>query len=136
MATKSIEDLFKTDSSLETEGIEIKYGEHGSFFIARAGGANKAFNALMTKKLRPYRTAMQMGTMDDSVLESVVRECFAEKVVLGWDLVDSEGNAIPFSKQKCVELFNNLPDLFTDLMQESQRVANFVQSAREEDAKN
>lgn len=135
MATKSIEDLFLTDRTLETEGIEITYGDHGSFFVARAGGANKAFNTLMQKRLRPYRTAMQMGTMDDAVLEKIVRECFAEKVVLGWDIVDSEGKAIPFTKEKCVELFNKLPDLFADLMEQAQRVANFVQEQRNEDAK-
>lgn len=134
-AAKPISGIFGTNASLETDGIWVDYGEHGRFLVARAGGKNKAFRNLMEKRLRPYRAAMSMGTMDDSVVERITRECFAEAVVLNWELVDANGDAIEFTREKCVDLFEELPDLFIDIMQQAQMVVNFVEATRAEDAK-
>jgi len=139
MASKPLNSLFGTSASLETDGIWIEYGEYGRFRCARAGGKNKAFRNLMERKLRPYRSAINMGTMDESILEKITHECFAEAVVLEWDIVEEndlgEIVAIPFSREKCVELFKALPDLFEDLLKQTQTVINFVEESRADDAK-
>jgi len=139
MASKPLSQVFGTSASLETEGIVINYGEYGSFKCARAGGKNKAFRNLMERKLRPYRSAINMGTMDESILEKLTHECFAEAVVLGWDIVEQnelgEIVPVPFTREKCVELFQQYPDLFTDLLQQTQTVINFVEESRADDAK-
>ena len=145
MATKPLNGIFGTSASLETEGIWIDYGEYGRIKVARAGGKNKAFKNLMERSLRPYRSAMNMGTMDDAVLERITRENFAEAVVLDWDIVE-EGPIdettgkptlvpVPFSREACVKIFEALPDLFLDIMQQAQTVVNFVEASREIDAK-
>lgn len=134
-ASKPISDIFGTNASLEVDGIWVDYGEHGRFRVARAGGKNKAFRNLMEKRLRPYRAAMSMGTMDDTVVERITRECFAEAVVLDWELVDGDEQPITFTREKCVELFEEYPDLFLDIMQQAQMVVNFVEETREADAK-
>lgn len=134
-AEKSIFDLFSTNVQFETDGIWIDYGSYGRVKIARAGGKNRAFRSLMERRLRPYRSAMNMGTMDEQVLERITRECFAETVVLDWEFLGPDGEPLPFSKEKCVELFEALPDFFTEVVNESQRVVNFVEQSREHDAK-
>ncbi len=134
-AQKPISALFGTNATLETEGIWIDYGDYGRFLIARAGGQNKKFRNLFEKKIRPYRAAINMGTLDDAVAERIMREAFAETVVLDWDLVDEDGDPYPFSAESCVSLLEENPDLFTDLQQQSQMVANFLQDTREADAK-
>ncbi len=134
-AVKPISALFGTNATLETEGIWIDYGDYGKFLVARAGGQNKKFRNLFEKKIRPYRAAINMGTLDDAVAERIMRESFAEAVVLEWDLVDADGKSVPFTVENCIELLESNPDLFTDLQQQSQMVANFIQDTREMDAK-
>ncbi len=132
---KPISALFGTNASLETEGLWIDYGDYGRFLIARAGGANKKFKNLFERKIRPYRAAINMGTLDDAVAERIMRESFAEAVVIDWELVNEDGDPFPFSAEKCCEIFEENPDLFTDLQQQAQMVANFVKETRELDAK-
>ena len=134
-AQKPISALFGTNATLETDGIWIDYGDYGKFLIARAGGQNKKFRNMFEKKIRPYRAAINMGTLDDAVAERIMREAFAETVVLGWDLVGDDGEPFPFSVEHCITLLETNPDLFTDLQQQSQMVANFIQDTRELDAK-
>lgn len=134
-ATKPIASFFKTSANLETEGIWIDYGDYGRFLVARAGGKNKAFRNLMDQRLRPYRSALKMGLVDDSVIEKITRESFAEAVVLDWELVDESNQPIPYSAEACSKLFEDCPDLFEDVLNQAQTVANFVEETRVEDAK-
>lgn len=134
-AKKSIASVFGTDSSLETEGIKLDYGDYGAVWVARAGGKNKAFSDAMERRLRPYRSGIQLGTVDNEVVEKITRECFAEFVVLDWDFVDENGEPIPYSPEKCAELFEQYPDFFNEIMQQAQRVVNFVRETREHDGK-
>ena len=66
----SLYKLFKTDEKLETDGVWLEYGqtEEGKpirIKIARAGGRNVAFAKALEKATRPYRKAIQTGTLDD-----------------------------------------------------------------------
>lgn len=139
MALKPIGAVFGTNASLETDGIWIDYGEYGKFKIARAGGKNQAFTNRMEREMRPYRAGIRMGTIDDGVIENISRRVFAETVVLDWEIADYDESGevvpVPFSVDKCVELFSKYPDLFRDILQQSQQVVNFVEETRAHDGK-
>lgn len=134
-ATKPLSGIFKTNATFETSGIWIDYGEYGRFRIARSGGENRAFRNLVQQRLRPYRAGINMGTIGDDVIESVMRECFAEAIVLDWEIVDEDGKPIPFSREKCIDVFKEYPDLFADIVQQSQLVVNFLDETRKADGK-
>lgn len=134
---KSIYDLFGMDDDMEKKGIWIDYGDAGSFLIARAGGSNQKFANILQAKTRPYKFQIDNELIDQKVGQKLMYEAFAEAVVLGWEGVcDRNGQPIPFTKENCVKLFEDLPDLFHDLREQATKLANFRQQSLEEAAKN
>lgn len=133
---------FKTDSNVERTGIVLQYGVNSQgkpieIRVARAGGSNDAYVKRMEARAKPFRRQIQNETIERAVLLGLVREVFAETVVLGWEGVeDANGNALPFSRENAIKLFTDLPDLFDDVQEQAQRAALFRATMREEDAKN
>ena len=60
----SMYEEFETDPNLETGGIWIDYGSF-RVQIARAGGANKKYLSYAETKTKPFRRAIQAGTMTE-----------------------------------------------------------------------
>lgn len=128
--------VFKTDKTLEREGIVLDYGDF-KIKIARAGGANIAFQRALAEKVRPYRRQIDAGTLPDDVAEKLFLEVYAESVVLGWEgVTDENGEPLPFTKENAVKLFSDLPDLFRDVQNQAASIANFRAEVTENTAKN
>lgn len=138
----SLYSQFQTDPKIEKEGILLEYGETDDgkpicIRIARAGGANKAFEKRMEAETKPIRRQLQNETANNAQLLKILRKVYAETVVLGWENVqDPAGKPIEFSVENCIKLFEDLPDLFGDVQEQSRRAALFRAQAREADAKN
>jgi len=127
---------FQTDESLETEGVVLDYGDY-QIRIARAGGANKRFAKVLEAKQKPHRRQIQNETLDEGVARKLLAESYAEAVVLGWDnLTGPDGKPMPYSKQNCVKLLLDLPDLFADIREQAAKVALFRREEIEEAAGN
>ena len=74
--------------------------------------------------------------MSEEVGEKVLREVFAETVVLGWNGVTGrDGEQIPYSRENVKKLFEDLPDLFADIRDACALSANFNRDQQEDDAK-
>jgi hypothetical protein len=133
---------FKTDENVEKDGVWLQYGlasngKYTSIRIARAGGSNMKYQRLLEKKTKPYRRQLQMDMADEKVIESVLIEVYAEAVILDWENVEGpDGQMIPFSKENCIKLLRDLPDLFADIREQSTKNALFRAEIREQDAKN
>lgn len=133
---------FKTDNTLERNGIVLEYGNNAdgnpiSIRIARAGGANSQYTRLMEARVKPYRRQIQNETIEKTMVEKMLREVYAETIVLGWENVtDETGEELPFTVQNCIKLFEDLPDLFQDIQDQSQRAALFREEVLETDSKN
>ncbi len=133
---------FETDNSLEREGILLEYGVNKAgkpitIRIARAGGANTAFTKQIDIRTKPVRRQIQNETIERAMIDRILRETYASSVVLGWENVeDKDGKPLPFNRDNCLQLFEDLPDLFADIQEQSQRVALFRAEVREADAKN
>lgn len=118
---------FKTDPDLETKGIFINFGETKdgriiNFRLARAGGSNKAYEKAMELATKPIRRQLMNDTVDNAQLLRITRKVFAETVVLGWENVEDEDDKpIPFSKENCLKLFEELPDLFLDVQEQARK---------------
>lgn len=124
-------DAYETNKNLEREGIILDYGTNSKdqpiqIRIARAGGANAKFAKVLELKMKPYKRALANDTMDNKAAERLLIEAYADTVVLGWEGVeDRDGNPMEFSKENVVKLFTDLPDLFIDVQQQSQKSALF-----------
>lgn len=148
----SLYSQFKTDKSIEKEGIVLNYGKNSKgkdieIRIARAGGANVQYAKLLEAKTKPYRRQIQNETLDNEVAEKITQEVYARTVVLGWNgvefpILDEKGEEtgsfeeLPFNEKNCIRLFQDLPDLWSDIQQQSQRSALFRAELLEQDAKN
>lgn len=138
----SLYQLFKTSKNLETDGIYIEYGsdEDGKpirIKIARAGGSNKAFTKALERATRPYRKAIQSGLLDNATADRLFRDVFADTVVLGWENVKGpDGKDLPFSRENILKLFEDLPDLFSDLREQASNAALYREEVAEKDLGN
>ena len=140
-ALKGPEALFKTSSKLEQEGIWLDYGDF-RIKITRAGATNKRFKKFLDDKMKPHRRAMANDTLSDDLAEKLTREVWAEAIVLGWDsplgenVMPYKGAAFQFSVDNCKTLFQDLPDLYIDVREQSLKLGLFLDGDAELDAGN
>lgn len=134
---KSIYDKFGTDKKLEQEGIVLDYGDGMELRIARAGGSNTKFEKALQAKSRKYGLQVKHDLLDADQMRELMREVLAETVVLGWSgMTDEQGNDLPFSKENCIKVFKDLPDLFDDVLEQSRKAALFKATVLEAEAGN
>lgn len=118
---------FRTDPDLESgRGIRIDLGVEERVWIHRAGGANKNFQKAMQRLFRPYQRQVSNGTMDEEVARKIMMEAYAEAVLVRWEgITDERGNPMEFNKQNAMKLFSDLPEVFSIIREEAEKVANF-----------
>jgi hypothetical protein len=142
MSKSSFGKMFATSKHTEVEGIWINYGTNDlgeplEIRVARAGGANKAFASRHEVLTKPYRRLIQADQMDKTVMEGIMRQLYAETVVKDWrGVITEDGDAIPFSTEAVIEQFEQYPDLFSDIVDNSMKIALYREEIREADAKN
>lgn len=137
---------FQTDPELETKGIFVDYGDF-RVTIARAGGANAKFAKVFAQKSKPHRKAIQSDTLDPKIDEQIMRESYAEAIILNWEVRTEDGKwkkgieapdgkTITFTMDNVLKTLEALPDLLLDLGQKAQDASYFLASLREKDSKN
>ena len=128
--------IFGTDKKVERQGITIDFGDF-VFHIARAGGSNTKYAKAMTRIMRKQAKAIKAGTVPANVMQKMLAEVYAESVILGWTgMTDIEGNELVFTKENCVKLLLDLPELFNQLVADAENFNNFKAVEAEEIAKN
>ena len=138
---KGPEALFKTSPKAEAEGVELDYGDFW-IKVTRAGATNSRFKKLFDKAMKPHRRAVANDTMNNEVAERITREVWAESIVLGWGsklgdgLMPYQGEALTFNVPNCIRLFDELPDLFIDVREQSMKQGLFQDDAPETDTGN
>lgn len=137
----SMDELFGTDVGLEQRGVWLDYGAAGRIKIACAGGGNTKYTKVLAAKAMPYRRQIQQQTKrpNEKILALVRRlqvETYAETVVLGWENIKLNGEALSYSKDNCLKLLRALPRLFDDLAERANDLMTFQEEELEEDAKN
>lgn len=149
--------MFKTEEKHETQGVWLEYGrtdptpEHPEgepirIKIARAGGKNMSFNKALEKATRPYRKAIQTGTIALDTIENLYREVFVDHVVLDWTNVsapikDASGavtgfELLPYKRDNVLRVLIDLPDLYNDLKEQANSLSLFREDEREADLGN
>lgn len=146
---------FQTDPEIEKNGIELAYvigdGKAIIFKIARAGGGNTRYQKVLDVKTKPYRRQIQTEMIAPEQLDTIMREVYSESVMLGWwtateygtenekrvnTVEDAQGNPMEFNAKNIIKLFTALPDLFSDVQIQAQKVSLFRKQQIEADAKN
>lgn len=143
--------MYETDDNAEKTGIEVQFGPKTFIKLARAGGANKAFQKAAEREFRPHRQAIERGVIDIDMTNDLLKKVYAETIVLGWrGVLDpktitygadgepdfSQAKELPFSKENALYLFRELPELFNDLKEQAENAANFRHEQVKADAGN
>lgn len=136
---------FKTSDKLEMEGVRFVNGTY-AYTLARSGGANKKFQKLFERLSRPHRRQVDNGTLDSVVAERLMREVYAKTVVLKWETLQGEewvegieledGSIVPATPDVLAGVFEDLPDAFTQIMEDAKSTSYFRLEGMEEDAGN
>lgn len=128
---------FETNKDHETKGIEIDYGDGIVIRVARAGGANKRFIKASEQFYRKYKRKIDLNILPNDVAYESVIDMYASTVVLSWEgVTDREGNDLPCTKENVKKLFQDLPDLFTDVRDAASSHELFREHVNEQDAGN
>jgi hypothetical protein len=133
---------FSTNQDKEKTGIWVEYSpnEDGSvprFRIARLGGANRRAAVITDRVMKPFARQIQLNTLRPEKAEELDRHIFCEACLLDWQGVqDANGQEIPYSFENAIDLFTQLPDLFTDLKLRSMQAASFRDEQLDGDSKN
>ncbi len=79
-----------TDKKFEKTGVWVDYGGF-RVKIAKAGGANRKYTAMVERETKPLRRAMQAGTLSEDRAKPIMIKVFIKTIILGWQtFVDSE----------------------------------------------
>lgn len=138
---------FTTDEEAEKKGIEVLLGDDTRCYVARAGGANKAFGKALATATKPYRRAIEAGTMPETLAEELIHKVYAKHCVLRWEVkledewvsgidIDEEGQVVPFTTDAVISLFKETPELFRFITDAAGDVSNFQAVMREADLGN
>lgn len=127
---------FATDPTKEVEGARIEVDGETTLIIARYD--NKAFRKLRSKLLEPYVTARGRKGATEEQAQEVLERCLGETVLLGWEGLMLDGEEVPYSKEKAIELMKDprLVDFKEMVMYQSQLLENYRLEAFEEDLGN
>lgn len=138
-------DIFQTDEDLEVSGIWLDYGDF-RIKIASAGQGNKKYVRYAEKALKPVRRAMQAGALSNERSLSIMSDIFAKTIVIDWQvkvegtwktgIEGPEGEIIPFNYDNVKKVFEDLPNLFIDIQEQANSIANFRKMEMEEDSGN
>jgi len=138
-------DVFETDEDLETSGIWLDYGDF-RVKIASAGQGNKKYVKYAEKALKPVRKAMQAGALSNERSIAIMSDIYAKTIVLDWETMDKDkmtkgieqrdGKVAPMSYDTVKQAFIDLPNLFIDIQEQANSIANFRKAELEEESGN
>lgn len=133
----SLYKMFGTDKNLERDGVWVDYGNGIKILLACAGGANHRYSKTMERVMKPFMRQIQTKTIDGDLLHKLLREVFAEAVILGWEgVVCAEGKPLAFTLENAISLLEDLPKFYEDLKAISEDFQVFKNQVKEDNAKN
>lgn len=122
----NLDSLYKTNSSMEKEGIWVMISTDVGFLLRRFGGANNdKLKLALAKYHKPYARQIEKGTLDSKLEEKLMTTAFVESCIADWKGVEIDGKETEFSKEVAIEFFLSLPDLTNELLSQSQNVDNY-----------
>lgn len=138
-------DTFETDPNMEQEGVFLDYGDF-RVRIAHAGQGNSKYVKYAEKKLKPVRKAMEAGALGNERSMAIMIDIYAESIILDWQVRNGDdwksgieardGSVMPFTRENVETTLRALPNLFLDIQQQAQSIANFRRADLEGEAGN
>lgn len=124
----NLEKLFKTDKTLESEGVDFAVDDKTSFRVRHFTPSNPRVKSAMAAYYKPYARQIDLGTLDQNKSDEIQVKIFIDTCLVSWEGVELDGQPLEFSKENAITLFKSLPALFDVLW----KYANDFQNYRED----
>ena len=122
----NLDQFYKTDRTLEKEGIWIMISDDVGFLVRRFGGANAdRMKQAMAKHYTPYASQVNKGTIDPQKETEIMATAFVESCLVDWKGVEIDGEIAPFEQDVAIKFLISLPELTNELIEQAQKVENF-----------
>lgn len=126
MENKDIYSLWGTSKEIEVDGFWLDYGCGIKFLLARSGGANKLYHKKLGDHYKKYKISSKLN-LDEEAARNMIVLSFVDAVLKDWVGVTHKdtGEALKCTRENALMVFEDLPDLFDDLREESAKIQNF-----------
>lgn len=122
----NLDKLFKTEKSLETDGIWFEVSETTGFLLRRFGGLNNPkVKELMNRLYKPYARMIENDTLPAEKTLEITAKVFILSAMIDWKGVEIDGKDAPFSTDEAVKLMVRLPELYEALFKYASDYNNF-----------
>lgn len=122
----NLDSLYKTDETMESEGIWFQASDTVKFRCRRFGGMNSTrVKAISSKYFKPYTKQIEMNTLPDKIQREIVVKSFVEACMVDWEGVIIDGVSMPFTVENAVLLLTRLPKLCDDLIEYSSKFDHY-----------
>lgn len=123
-------DSYNIDDKLSVEGKWVPIGKNAELKIARLN--NESYREFIKKKLKPYKSAMRAGAVDDDLLNAVVIQAMARHVLLDWKGLKEKGKPLVYSIEECERVLKE-KEQFRELVAALANDADLFREAELED---
>ena len=123
----NLDKLYKTNSSLENDGVDFEISPGVAFVIGRYHAKSKTLREAMAKETKPYTKQLQNNTISEEKAFEISVKAFVSGCVRGWKGIVINGEEVPYSEQACVELLMGLPDLFETLQEYASNRKHYLE---------
>ena len=146
-------EMFGADKDLERNGIWFDYGDF-QVLAARAGGANRKYERLVERKSKQHQALIRSDNFSNEQVRELLKEVYADAIILDWrvkaekwpdheadgdwvrGIEGPDGTLLELNKPNVIQTFNNLPDLFDDILERTNKSSLYRLAVREERAGN
>lgn len=131
--SSKFQDRYKTDKSLEEQGVWVALGDGIEIKVARM--SSERSQAVRRRLEKPY--AKIRNNLPEDIVEKLIIQQLAEAVLLDWKGVDGEdGKPLECSIPNKVKVLTEYKDFTNDVITCSAEKETFKAQATEEVAKN
>ena len=95
----------RIDPKKQSEGVWFEVDDDTSLLIARMN--NPKFNKEFERETRQSRRFAKRGMLPDDKAAEIVDKVVAKTVLLGWKGLKQDGEEIPYSEEKALELLQD-----------------------------
>jgi hypothetical protein len=121
---------FDVNDTAAIEGQWVHIGKGAELRIAKFN--NEKYRDFVKKKMKPYRSAMRAGSVDESLITEIVVQAMSRHVLLDWKGLTERGEPLTYSIEKAEQLLRD-KEPFRDLVLTLSQDAAMFQEAEVED---
>ena len=114
---------YKTDEKKEVEGIWVPLSATARIKVARMG--NPRYRDCIKRLSSPYRVAGINDQIPPEVYQQMVREAVAETILVDWEGLTSDGDPVPYTRDKALVFCTDLKDFYDFVLTAASSMETF-----------